>query len=120
MPEIEGFVHDLDVLIRARYPPMNVVFPEIPSLEKEIKTIDLPLPDEREVPRLLDPYVEHFAARGDVAIAVDQRTREQLIQALLGLTEIEIENALAKAFVTNRGLGPSAVGVILEEKHNVI
>jgi len=29
-------------------------FPEIPALEKEIKAVDLPLPDTREVERILD------------------------------------------------------------------
>src|SRR5438046_1283534 len=55
-----------------------------------------------------------------VGLAVDPRTREQLAQALLGLTEAEIENALAKAAITHRGIGPEAVPLILDEKRSVI
>ena len=53
-------------------------------------------------------------------LAVDARTREQLVQALLGLTETEIENALAKAAIALRGIGPAAVPLVLEEKRGVI
>jgi hypothetical protein len=71
-------------------------FPSIPALEKEVKVIDLPLPDEREVTGLLDLELARLAENPDVNLAVDARAHEQLVQALLGLTESEIENALAK------------------------
>ncbi|MBI4496634.1 MAG: AAA family ATPase [Chloroflexi bacterium] len=95
-------------------------FPEIPALEKEIKSIDLPLPDEREVTKLLDVQLDRLAENPDVTLQVDERTREQLAQALLGLTETEIENALAKAAITHRGIVPEAVPLILDEKRAVI
>ena len=81
-------------------------FPELPALEKEVKRVDLPLPDEREVGQLLDLQLGRLADNPDVRLEVDGRTREQLVQALLGLTETEIENALAKAAITLRGIGP--------------
>jgi len=95
-------------------------FPELPALEKEVKVIDLPLPEEREVGCLLDLELVRLADNPDVCLAVDERTREQLVQALLGLTESEIENALAKAAITFRGIGPEALPLILDEKRSVI
>ncbi len=95
-------------------------FPDIPALEKEVKRVDLPLPDEREVEKLLDMQLGRLADNPDIALAVDARTREQLVQALLGLTETEIENALAKAAITQRGIGPDALPLILDEKRSVI
>lgn len=94
--------------------------PDIPALEKEIKVVDLPLPDEREVAALLDLQLGRLSGNPDVQVAVDARTRELLVQALLGLTETEAENALAKAAIAHRGIGPDAVPLILEEKRSVI
>ncbi|MCC6176288.1 MAG: AAA family ATPase [Chloroflexi bacterium] len=93
-------------------------FPEIPALEKEVKTIDLPLPDEGEVDRIL--HLNRLRENPDVKLSVDRLTKEQLGQALLGLTETEIENALAKAAITFRGIGPEALPLILDEKRSVI
>lgn len=39
---------------------------------------------------------------------------------MLGLTETEIENALAKAAITFRGIGPEALPLVLDEKRSVI
>ena len=95
-------------------------FPELPALEKEVKRLDLPLPDEREVAALLDLQLARLADNPEVRLAVDAQTREQLVGALLGLTEAEIENALAKAAIAQRGIGPAALPVILDEKRGVI
>jgi hypothetical protein len=95
-------------------------FPDLPALEKEVKVIDLPLPEEREVAALLDLELGRLADNPDVRLAVDGRTREQLVQALLGLTEAEIENALAKAAITFRGIDSHALPLILAEKRGVI
>jgi ATPase family associated with various cellular activities (AAA)/AAA+ lid domain len=99
---------------------VGATFPEIPALEKEVKVVDLPLPDEREVAAILDLQLGRLADNPDVRLTVDGRTREQLVQALLGLTETEIENALAKAAIAHRGVGPEALALILDEKRSVI
>jgi len=95
-------------------------FPDLPELEKEVKVVDLSLPDEREVEAILGLQLARLEEHPDVRLAVDPRTREQLVQALLGLTESEIENALAKAAITGRGIGPEAIPLILDEKRSVI
>jgi len=95
-------------------------FPDLPELEKEVKVVDLPLPDEREVEVILRVQLDRLEEHPDVRLVVDARTREQLVQALLGLTESEIENALAKAAITGRGIGPEAIPLILDEKRSVI
>jgi hypothetical protein len=109
--------------IRAR--PVTVLlvgptFPELPALEKEVKVIDLPLPDEREVAALVDLQLRRLAANPDVRVEVDAPTREQLAQTLLGLAETEIENGLAKAAIRLRGVGPEALPLLLDEKRSVL
>ncbi len=122
-PLVVRRLRELAWAIKAR--PVTVLFvgpsfPDLPELEKEVKAVDLPLPDEREVDGILALQLARLEENPDVRLAVDPRTREQLAQALLGLTETEIENALAKAAITHRGIGPEAVPLILEEKRAVI
>jgi hypothetical protein len=95
-------------------------FPELPTLEKEVKRLDLPLPDEREVGQLLDLELDRLAGNPEVRLEVGGDTREQLVQALLGLTAGGVENALARAAVTHRGIGPWSVPLILDEKRSAI
>ncbi len=95
-------------------------FPDLPELEKEVKVVDLALPDEREVEGILGEQLSRLEENPDVRLSVNAQTREQLAQALLGLTATEIENALAKAAITYRGIGPDAVPLILDEKRAVI
>ncbi|MCP9496590.1 MAG: AAA family ATPase [Pyrinomonadaceae bacterium MAG19_C2-C3] len=94
-------------------------FPDIPALEKEVKTIELPLPDDTEVAVILDVQMQKLEGNG-VRVDVDTQTREQLVQALLGLTETDIENVLAKAIISGGGLAAEALPVILDEKKSVI
>lgn len=122
-PVLVRRLRELAWAVRSRPVTVLVVgpsFPEIPSLDKEVKLVDLPLPDEREVAALLDLELGRLADHPDVRLTVDGHTHDQLVQALLGLTETEIENALAKATITDRGLGPAALPLILDEKRSVI
>src|SRR2546421_1636780 len=104
-------------------------FPDVPSLEKEVKTIELDLPCELEVGMMIDEHLERLRARQgapakrqkeNLILEVNEQTREQLVQALLGLAETDIENVLAKAVISTRGLSPASLDIILEEKKSVI
>ena len=95
-------------------------FPEIPTLEKEIKMIELPLPDGREVERILDLRLHQLRESPEARVDVDEHACEQLSQALLGLTETEIDNALAKAAITLGGINAEALPLVLDEKRSVI
>lgn len=95
-PQLVRRLRELAWAIKSR--PVTVFFigpsfPDIPALEKEVKVVDLPLPEEREVEKLLEVELDRLADNPDVRLQVDERTQEQLVQALLGLTETEIENA---------------------------
>lgn len=121
-PQLVRRLRELAWEIKTRY--VNVLFversfPDIPALEKEVKTIELPLPDEREVTAMLDVQMQKLEGNG-TRVEVDERTREQLVQALLGLTETDVENVLAKAIITDAGLTASALPIVLDEKKSVI
>src|SRR3989304_3791643 len=77
-------------------------------------------PSTQDIEAMLDDSVEGLEENPDVSLQVDTKTREGLVQALLGLTETEIENALAKAVITGRGLSLSSIRLILDEKKDAI
>lgn len=121
-PQLVRRLRELAWHIKAKHTTVLFVeqsFPEIAALAKEVKLLELPLPDEREVTLMLDVQMEKLAGNS-VPVAVDERTREKLVQALLGLTETDIENVLAKAVVSGGGLTAAALPVVLEEKQSVI
>ena len=121
-PQLVRRLRELAWRIKSKHTTVLFVeqnFPEIAALAKEVKTLELPLPDESEVTIMLDVQMEKLAAN-EVPVSVDERTREKLVQALLGLTETDIENVLAKAVVSGGGLTAAALPVVLDEKQSVI
>ncbi|MGI8567324.1 MAG: AAA family ATPase [Pyrinomonadaceae bacterium] len=121
-PQLVRRLRELAWEIKTRHVTVIFVerqFPDIPALEKEVKQIELPLPDEHEVTVMLDVQMQKLEG-GGIHVEVDEHLREQLVQALLGLTETDIENVLAKSIIAGAGLKPEALPVILDEKKSVI
>src|SRR5216684_2024934 len=79
-----------------------------------------PIPGVEDPISILELQLDRLASLPDVRLEVNAHTREQLVSALLGLTETEIENALAKAAITRRGIDTDAIPLILDEKRTVI
>ena len=94
-------------------------FPEIKTLEKEVATIDLDLPQETEIEESIAIQLDSLRENG-LEIDLTPATQTGLTQALLGLTAGEISNVIAKAVISSRGLNADSIGLILEEKKNVI
>jgi ATP-dependent 26S proteasome regulatory subunit len=90
------------------------------ELEKEVTVIDFPMPDRHEIAAFIGDFVERihgikFGAVGDPGQLV-----EALVDASLGLTMVEIENALAKAIVSDGRLDYSDVEWIVAQKRQII
>ncbi|MDQ4031506.1 MAG: AAA family ATPase [Actinomycetota bacterium] len=91
-----------------------------PELEKEITLLDFPLPGEDEIRYLLDGMITTNSAGGRIKVLVDERGREKLVKAALGLTLAEAENAFARSMVNDGTLSDEDVEVVLEEKRQTI
>ncbi len=83
------------------------------ELEKEVTVVDFPLPDREDLGRLLDSVQ---AELGGLHFPLSAKNREELVQAALGLTWREAENALARALIVQGKLSAAAVPFVLEEK----
>jgi ATP-dependent 26S proteasome regulatory subunit len=91
-----------------------------PELEKDVTLLDFPLPGELEIRHLLDGMIATNAAGGRIEVQLDDRGKEKLAKAALGLTVGEAENAFARAMVNDGRLTADDVEVVLEEKRQTI
>ena len=91
------------------------------ELEKEITVVDFDLPDAQRLDQLLAGIIEAAQGSGKITVELDRRQRGRLVQACLGLTESEAENAIAKAIIqAGDRLDGDAVEAVTAEKQQII
>ncbi len=91
-----------------------------PELEKDLTVLDLEMPDEEELARVLDDTVDQVRDNPRVEVRLADGGREAVVKALLGLTEAEAENALAKVLVSRSRIDPDDIPLLLAEKEQII
>ena len=91
-----------------------------PELEKDVCVIDFALPGTTEFDALLRRICEDVSSHAKVKIELDDKGREKLVQAALGLTLQEGENVFAKAIVHDGKLSGDDVSVVFSEKQQII
>ncbi|WP_158606948.1 AAA family ATPase [Paenibacillus ginsengarvi] len=105
--------------------PINIIFLSATAvfpreLEKEVSVIDFPLPSRNEIEQVLDSMIEANEQMAGIQIDLDADDKERLVQAALGLTLGEAENAYALAMVKDGRLSKDDVDIVLEEKRQII
>ncbi|WP_413354756.1 AAA family ATPase [Microbacterium sp. 1P06AB] len=95
--------------------PVRVIPPELDELTH---LFDFPLPTAAEIRELLDTMITNNA--GEIRDDADDAAREALVQAALGLTMAEAENAFAQAMVNDGTLTGDDIRVVLHEKRQVV
>jgi SpoVK/Ycf46/Vps4 family AAA+-type ATPase len=112
----EGDKHQLRTLVILS--PRLVIPPE---LEKEIALVDFPLPSKPDLEAVIDHVqTEARSEEGGFPVSLDDNSRSEIAQALLGLTIAEAENTLAKSIVVTGELGHKAIPLILKEKEQIV
>ncbi len=92
-----------------------------PELEKEIAVVDFDLPTSEQLQSRLDDMTARLQESSRIEVRLDRRQRAQLVQACLGLTAVEADNALAKAVVQAEGvLDGRAIEAVTAEKKQII
>ncbi|MFG2060402.1 AAA family ATPase [Micromonospora sp. NPDC048871] len=90
------------------------------ELDKEVTIVDFPLPTEAEIRQVLDGMIAANSASGRIQMMLDERGRERLAKAALGLTLHEAENAFARAMVNDGMLDGQDLEVVHEEKRQTV
>lgn len=92
---------------------LSTPFPGLPiELQKEVPTVDLPLPGVADLATVAREVAEANALRDEAA--------PQLLEAARGLTVMEARLAFSLAAKRLGALGPSAVSIVAREKERVI
>ena len=114
---------DIAVHLKNSYKTIVLISPvqEIPEeLEKEITVLNHPLPGRDDLSALLDRIIADMKQFKQVKIDLDDVGRERLLQAALGLTLGEAENAFAKIIVKDERLSGEDVNEVFAEKQQII
>jgi len=122
-PTIVRKLRDLVENLKSTYETLIFVSPvlNVPvELEKDIAIVDFALPSREDIEKLLDNIIETVSEKKTVKINITPQIKEKLVDAALGLTLNEAENAFARAIVADKTLDERDVNVILEEKKQVI
>ncbi len=90
------------------------------ELEKELVVFDFPLPDREELLSLLDDQIQQTAQFGKAYVRLKPEDKDKLLEAALGLTLDEADNAFSAALMNDGTLDPSDIHAILAEKQLII
>ena len=115
---------DLMPNLKQSMQPKNVIFVSptftIPDdLKKDVSVIDFDLPTQEEICEVLDGIIETNKG-GNLTVNLNEKEKESLVKAAVGLTLQEAENAFARAMVNDSKLDAGDVDLILKEKSQVI
>lgn len=115
---------DLMPNLKQSYQPKNVIFVSpmftLPDdLKKDVTVMDFELPTAEEIEEVLDGMIEANSG-GNLNVNLNEKEKEALIKAAIGLTLQEAENAFARAMVNDGCLNAGDVDLVLKEKSQVI
>lgn len=104
--------------------PKNIIFVSptftIPDdLKKDVTVMDFGLPTQEEISQLLDAMISANSGN-NLVVELNDKEKESLVKAAVGLTLQEAENAFARAMVDNNRLDVNDVDLVLKEKSQVI
>jgi hypothetical protein len=122
-PLVVRALRDLAHALKSTYTTLLLLSPTLvipPEIEKEISVLDVPLPTHRDLFQLLKEIVGVVKESRRAVVDLRREDVDDLIQAALGLTLSEAENAFAKAIARDGRLSKADVPVVLEEKRQVI
>lgn len=99
---------------------VDPAFPEIQSLANVVARVALPRPDADEVRALVGLQLARLGQNPALAISDEPEVRERLVEAMLGLTEAQLENLLARVTIHRRGIDAGAVRLAFEGKQELV
>ena len=90
------------------------------ELEKDIVVVDMPLPSEDELLKLLRNTLRPLQGNTRVAVELSEDLEEKVVQAAKGLTLREAERVFAKCIIENYRFCQEDVKIVVEEKRQLI
>lgn len=122
-PGVIRLLRDLAEALKTSYKTLLILSPVLripPELEKDLTVVDYTLPDADEMRRILGELIEAVKDNPRVRISLKPDEKERLIQAALGLTAVEAENAFSRVIVSKGRLSVDDIDDILAEKKQIV
>ncbi len=122
-PAVIRGLRELAQSLKTTYTTVILLSPvlQIPiELEKELTVLDVPLPTHDELFALLKEIAEVVVRGKRASVSLKREDAEAIAKAAQGLTLSEAENAFAKAIAADSRLCKEDIGLILDEKRQVI
>jgi len=90
------------------------------ELEKDIVTLELPLPEASALSRLLESVIAGVQKKRDLAVKIDPDLKEKMVRAGLGLTEPEAQRVFLRALIEHPDFREEHLDSILFQKKQII
>ncbi|HEX9745656.1 MAG TPA: AAA family ATPase [bacterium] len=122
-PGVIRLLRDASDALKTSYKTLIILSPILripPELEKDLTVLDYKLPDAADMKKLLNEMIEAVADNPRVKINLKPDEKEKLIQAALGLTAVEAENAFSRVLVSKGRLSEEDISDILAEKKQIV
>ena len=122
-PAVIRGLRELAQSLKTTYTTVILLSPvlQIPvELEKEMTVLDVPLPTHEELFALLKEIAEVVVRGKRASVSLRREDADAIAKAAQGLTLSEAENAFAKAIASDSRLAKEDIGLILDEKRQVI
>jgi SpoVK/Ycf46/Vps4 family AAA+-type ATPase len=122
-PAVIRGLRELAQSLKTTYTTVILLSPvlQIPTeLEKELTVLDVPLPTHAELYGLLKEIAEVVVKGNRASVSLRREDADAIAKAAQGLTLSEAENAFAKAIASDSRLTKEDIGLILDEKRQVI
>jgi SpoVK/Ycf46/Vps4 family AAA+-type ATPase len=122
-PLVVRALRELGMTLKSAFTTVIIIAPTLrlpEELEKEVTVIDVPLPTKDDLRELLRGIARIVTKNKRGVVELTSRQAESLVSAAHGLTLCEAENAFAKAIAQDGRLDVNDVGLILDEKSQII
>lgn len=123
-PRVRRLVRDCSQHLRGISNTLILLSPQMEvheELEKDVAVVDFPLPSREEIRQVVNRNLADLKKQpGDFEVDDSRELRDEIVQACTGLTEVEAEDALARAVIECQGLKPGVVDSIQNTKREII
>jgi ATP-dependent 26S proteasome regulatory subunit len=122
-PGVVRLLRDAADALKTSYKTLIILSPILripPELEKDLTVIDFELPDTEEMNKILDDLLRAVSDNPRIRINLTREEKDRLVQAAMGLTAVEAENAFSRVIVAKCRLSEEDIEDILEEKKQIV
>jgi SpoVK/Ycf46/Vps4 family AAA+-type ATPase len=122
-PGVIRLLRDAADKLKTSYKSLIILSPVLripPELEKDLTVLDYQLPDQEAMKKLLNEIIDAVSENPRVKINLKSTEKDRLVQAAMGLTAVEAENAFSRVLVAKGRLSEEDIGDILAEKKQIV